>query len=254
MKRICPICRKPNLEGQQIICLSCKADSPYTLLEGYSSTVRISDELEKIEGYKEKISSLSKSLKSLKYLSIVLGSLSVSFLIVSFLIYINSTNKYSEPEKSDENPSKLEFVLDSLEKETLGKDVKLDSLNNVIVVFKNKVNSLKQPEVNGEQTQQEDFQKTIQELNTQNATQEIEISKLNQDLKFLQEKLDKSNSTKIHAKENTELVHVVKEGESLYTIAKLYYGNGMKYLEIAQYNQISDPQSIRKGERLKIKQ
>lgn len=254
MKRICPICRKPNLEGQQIICLSCKAESPYTLLEGYSSTVRISDELEKIAGYKENISSLSKSLKSLKRLSIVLGCFSLFLIVTTFFIYINSTNENSQPQNTDENVYKFEFLLDSLEKATLDKDLKLDSLNNVIAVFNNKVKSLKQPEVNVEQTQQEDFQKTIQELNTQNASQEIEISQLNQDLEFLQEKLDKSISTKVHATENSELVHLVKEGESLYTIAKLYYGNGMKYLEIAEYNKISDPQSIRKGQRLLIKQ
>ena len=54
--------------------------------------------------------------------------------------------------------------------------------------------------------------------------------------------------------QNSEkLVHVVKEGESLYTIAKLYFGNGMKYSQIIELNQIEDPKNIKMGQQLRIR-
>jgi len=58
----CPICRKVELEGQQIICSKCKEDSPYNLLSGYSPVKKISDELKKVGLYKKKIRQLTVGL------------------------------------------------------------------------------------------------------------------------------------------------------------------------------------------------
>ena len=58
----CPICRKNELEPEQILCSSCKSDNPYNLLGGYSPTKKIHDELNKIGEYKDEIASLRKQL------------------------------------------------------------------------------------------------------------------------------------------------------------------------------------------------
>jgi len=44
--------------------------------------------------------------------------------------------------------------------------------------------------------------------------------------------------------------YVVKEGESLFTIARKIYGNGYKYLDLAKDNNIENPDNLRAGQKL----
>ena len=50
----CPICKKTELEDKALICPECKANSPYSLLEGFSPVKKVSDELKKSEGRKKR--------------------------------------------------------------------------------------------------------------------------------------------------------------------------------------------------------
>jgi len=50
----CPICKKVELEEKALICPECKANSPYSLLEGFSPVKKVSDELKKSEGRKKR--------------------------------------------------------------------------------------------------------------------------------------------------------------------------------------------------------
>lgn len=46
--------------------------------------------------------------------------------------------------------------------------------------------------------------------------------------------------------------HTVKSGDTLYNIAKKYYGDGSKYMEIAEKNGIANPDLILDGQELKL--
>lgn len=76
----CPICRKNELELDQILCSVCKADNPYNLLGGYSPTKKIYDELNKIGEYKDQISKLESQLKFASVLVLLLSALVIGIL------------------------------------------------------------------------------------------------------------------------------------------------------------------------------
>ena len=46
--------------------------------------------------------------------------------------------------------------------------------------------------------------------------------------------------------------YTVREGESLYGIARKVYGNGFRYIDLARDNNIKDPDRIQAGQKLKI--
>lgn len=46
--------------------------------------------------------------------------------------------------------------------------------------------------------------------------------------------------------------HTVKSGDTLYNIAKKYYGDGSRYMEIAEKNGIANPDLILDGQELKL--
>lgn len=47
-------------------------------------------------------------------------------------------------------------------------------------------------------------------------------------------------------------IHTVKSGDTLYNIAKKYYGDGNRYMEIAEKNSIDNPNLILDGQELKL--
>jgi len=47
-------------------------------------------------------------------------------------------------------------------------------------------------------------------------------------------------------------MYVVKSGDSLSNISKLFYGNANEYTKIAEANKISNPDRIQTGQQLKI--
>ena len=49
-----------------------------------------------------------------------------------------------------------------------------------------------------------------------------------------------------------DTVYTVKPGDSLSAIAQKYYGDAMEYKKIAHYNNISNPDLIQPGQRLRI--
>jgi|TARA_B110000483_G_scaffold242368_1_gene328009 nucleoid-associated protein YgaU len=53
--------------------------------------------------------------------------------------------------------------------------------------------------------------------------------------------------------EKDYLVHVVKEGESLWSIAEEYHSDGFKHEEIAGHNELNDPHYIKVGDTVIIK-
>ena len=67
-------------------------------------------------------------------------------------------------------------------------------------------------------------------------------------------KNDKKTKTAKSAKKNSYDIYTVKKGDSLWKIAKKYYGSGGKYTKIysANKNQIKNPNLIRVGMKLKI--
>ncbi|MBD3275374.1 MAG: LysM peptidoglycan-binding domain-containing protein [Candidatus Marinimicrobia bacterium] len=52
---------------------------------------------------------------------------------------------------------------------------------------------------------------------------------------------------------NVEYVHVVKKGDTLWQISKLYLGNPLRYPELARLSRISDPDWIYPGDVVRIR-
>ncbi|MBL4716464.1 MAG: LysM peptidoglycan-binding domain-containing protein [Bacteroidia bacterium] len=61
-----------------------------------------------------------------------------------------------------------------------------------------------------------------------------------------------SDAEDIPISKSEETIHTVSDGETLYLIAKKYYGNGYQYKKLASENGISDPNIIAIGQTLKI--
>lgn len=62
----------------------------------------------------------------------------------------------------------------------------------------------------------------------------------------------KKQTTKKSTKNTSSKTYTVKRGDTLWAIAKKYYGNGAKYTKIASANKIKNPNSIKIGQKLKI--
>jgi nucleoid-associated protein YgaU len=76
--------------------------------------------------------------------------------------------------------------------------------------------------------------------------------KLNAEVKKLEAELSSTKAELATAKENQLTTHVIAEGESLFTIAEKYFGDGEKYLKIADDNCLDDPDLIVVGTELII--
>jgi nucleoid-associated protein YgaU len=97
-----------------------------------------------------------------------------------------------------------------------------------------------------------------QELTGNNAEITALTQQVNQEKKLnaqLQSKITELNNKlnkKGQVKAKKEQQWTVKEGESLFQIARKIYGNGFKYGIIAEDNNISDPNLIQTGQKLTI--
>ncbi|MFC1649160.1 LysM peptidoglycan-binding domain-containing protein [Patescibacteria group bacterium] len=60
---------------------------------------------------------------------------------------------------------------------------------------------------------------------------------------------DKATST---VAEIGSVTHIVKEGDDLWKIAKEYYSDGLRWVEIAEINDIADPNLLESGQKLII--
>lgn len=74
-------------------------------------------------------------------------------------------------------------------------------------------------------------------------------------LNTAEEEMKKQEEQKVEVSKEPEpeyLMHITKPGETLSKISYTYYDTTNKYLEIAQYNNISNPNSIKCGQEIKI--
>ena len=81
----------------------------------------------------------------------------------------------------------------------------------------------------------------LNSLKSENAKLTASNQQLEKQIKVLQKEQEKKETT-----------YVVKEDETLFMIARIIYGNGFKYLDIAKDNQIEPPYLINVGQNLKI--
>lgn len=89
----------------------------------------------------------------------------------------------------------------------------------------------------------------LSELTIQVEEQQMEIDRLTA---AMDESMVNADS-KITISTKADQLHVVQQGESLWTISKKYYGEGSRHDEIASNNNIVDPKLISTGDTLKIK-
>ncbi|MBM3437287.1 MAG: LysM peptidoglycan-binding domain-containing protein [Bacteroidetes bacterium] len=78
------------------------------------------------------------------------------------------------------------------------------------------------------------------------------VRAVNNDLQITNSELLLKISTLEKASVKKEQTYVVKEGESLFVIARKILGNGYKYFDIARDNNITDPDKLKTGQTLII--
>ena len=252
--KVCPICRKTTLEGEQIICPKCKADSPFTLLEGYSPVKKISDELKKIDSYKDQIKKLRIYLYGL--IVLLVFSLAYTFIILPLITEDNEHDGTSVIAVENPLNGKLQIQVDSLESLLKKQNATMEELQSVQVEPQNKDNDLESSK-NEELKQEVKKLKAEQSiLNQSNDTYKATIKELESERDELQKSMVQLKAAKKDHSQSgsgaTAITHIVQEGESLFSIARKYFGNGMKYEKIAADNNIADPGSITKGQELLI--
>ena len=79
-----------------------------------------------------------------------------------------------------------------------------------------------------------------------------ELKKQNETLVLRNKALTDKVNTEIEARTKKESTYEVREGETLFRIARKIYGNGYKYKDIAKDNNIENPDMIVAGQKLKI--
>lgn len=85
------------------------------------------------------------------------------------------------------------------------------------------------------------------------AAKDEEITKLSNKLKELHATIESSvNDQIVEDSEGVHKLHIVKAGESLWSISELYHGHGFKHHHIAGSNEISNPDHIQAGDTLEI--
>jgi nucleoid-associated protein YgaU len=87
------------------------------------------------------------------------------------------------------------------------------------------------------------------------SVQPDELKKLkdqNTDLRRENDDLKKQLAAFKTEKEKRKKEYVVREGETLFGIARRTYGNGFKYIDLANDNDIQDPATILAGQKLII--
>lgn len=80
----------------------------------------------------------------------------------------------------------------------------------------------------------------------------FDIKAENENLKIEGEALNKKIKELEKEQLKKETTYVVKENETLFSIARIIYGNGFKYMDIAKDNQIEPPYIIQLGQKLTI--
>lgn len=92
------------------------------------------------------------------------------------------------------------------------------------------------------------YETKVQELTNQNQTLNKQISELKAENSQL-----KKEKKKEAVAEQEQIVHIIKDGESLFGIAQKYLGDGKLYPRIAKLNGIDDPDLIIVGTEIIIK-
>ncbi|MBU0686671.1 MAG: LysM peptidoglycan-binding domain-containing protein [Candidatus Margulisbacteria bacterium] len=62
----------------------------------------------------------------------------------------------------------------------------------------------------------------------------------------------KPEAPKVEEKPKKETTYIIQSGETLMSIARKFYGDGMKYKALAEYNGIDDPEAISVGQKILI--
>ncbi|MCH7535111.1 MAG: LysM peptidoglycan-binding domain-containing protein [Bacteroidetes bacterium] len=113
---------------------------------------------------------------------------------------------------------------------------------------------------NVEVVEDEKINTEIQKLKNELSEKKNEIVGLNNDITKLRDDFAESQNTVNRDDEGDSLrivkghtFHVVKEGESLWSISEDYYGDGFKHDRIADHNELDDKHFIKAGDTIIIK-
>jgi nucleoid-associated protein YgaU len=244
----CPVCRKDTRKDDQIICSDCKANNPYNLLGGYSTTKSISEELKKIGPYEEQI---KQQKKQFKIALTVMAILSIG-LILSLLF--SGQQKSPIEASSSGSTQKLEQRIMELEGQLVEKEQELaeaaDSKAELNATLNTSLRADAKQSLSNSEHEVAKYNAELKSLELSNSAKDQEIVSLKAQVKELNSRHMASDRVPTNL---SAQVHVVSSGESLSSIALKYYKSENKISVILEDNDISDADKIYVGQKLKIR-
>lgn len=92
----------------------------------------------------------------------------------------------------------------------------------------------------------------LQQCESLTTEQAAEIGQLTQQVADLKSEVKRLQEEQLKAPASKSVTHLIREGETLYGIARNFYGDGKMYSKIAQDNGISNPDLIYTGDSIII--
>lgn len=94
----------------------------------------------------------------------------------------------------------------------------------------------------------------VEELNKAIEAKDSEIAELKAELSELFATIESAKSDiEVEDGEGGHTLHIVREGESLWSISEKYHGHGFKHDHIANHNELNDPHYIEVGDTIVVK-
>ncbi|MCF8337479.1 MAG: LysM peptidoglycan-binding domain-containing protein [Bacteroidales bacterium] len=220
----CPVCQYKGIPESTKKCPNCHSD---------------------LTGFKQ-LYQLRNNIKQKQNIIFAMGALLVVLIAVLgyILLFSNSlSGRYSN------------VALQEKDKEIVRLKKQNSQLQKQILDLQQKLNMKNMADTGQTGQDKEQFRKVIPspaEQERQAATPSSPREEQTQQQKSIQQQKQPTSKPEEKEKQQEVTYYKVKAGETLYSIAKRFYGDGKKYKKIMEDNNIEDPSDVQVGMKLKI--